>query len=335
MRARPHPLRFPLIPLACALGLLACAPTARAAGFDPLPAHDLHPFALVHGVPADVGARLLAPGESRARVSLEAASHFLIQEKGDERLVLDGETHRLGVTYRMRAHTVEWGIEVPYVRHSSGFLDGLVEEWHEALGMPQSGRDALPRDRLRFFYARGSRALVDLRDATGGVGDVRLLAAWPLVQRERLATSLRASLKLPTGDAGRLLGSGAADLALSLAAGCGRCGARRGWHAHGGAILLGRGDVLREHQRSVAFFGGAGVGWRVLPAVVLKGELRARTPLYRDTAVRALDRTALQLILGGRWALGPDVLLDVAVTEDVRVETAPDVGFLLGLTARF
>src|SRR5690606_33387262 len=114
----------------------------------------------------------------------------------------------------------------------SGFLDGLVEEWHEALGMPQSGRDALPRDRLRFFYARGSRALVDLRDATGGVGDVRLLAAWPLVQRERLATSLRASLKLPTGDAGRLLGSGAADLALSLAAGCGRCGARRGWHAH-------------------------------------------------------------------------------------------------------
>lgn len=335
MRACLHLLRFLLIPLACALGLLACAPAARAGDFEPLPALDLHPLALIHGVPASAGARLLAPGETRVRLSLEAASHFLMQENAGERLVLDGETHRIALTYRVGTRAGEWGVEVPYLRHSGGFLDSLVEGWHDAFGLPQSGRDAFPRDRLRFFYVRDGQTRVELQEAAGGVGDVRLLAAWPLARRERLETSLRASLKLPTGDAGALLGSGAPGAALFLAADCGRCAARWGWNATAGAIALGRGEVLPERQRSSAFFGGAGIGWRALPALVLKAELRARTALYRDTAVRALDRTALQLILGGSWALGKTAVLDLAITEDVRVETAPDVGFLLSLRAGY
>lgn len=320
--------------IACALGLL-CSPCAAANAFDPLPALDLNPLTQIHGLPAFHGARLLPAGRAQLRIDLEAASHFLLQRNARETLMLDGETHRAGITLRYGTASGEWGIAIPYVRHSAGFLDSLVEGWHETFGLPQSGRDQAPEDRLQFLYRRDGETRVGLESATGGVGDVRLFGAWPLAPEQPVALAVRASLKLPTGEARHLHGSGAPDLALWLAAGCRDCAGAWGWNASAGVLVLGNGDVLPELQRSVALFGGAGLGWRILPRIVLKSELRGHTSLYRDSGIRALDRSALQLILGGSWHIAPDAMLDLAVTEDVRVETVPDVGFLLGVSLRF
>lgn len=334
MRAR---LRFDGLSLAraaCALGLLWSS-CAGADAFDPLPALDLHPLTRIHGLPAYHGARLLGPGRGQVRVALQAASHFLMQRSARELLALDGETHWTSVTLRYAGAGAEWGIEIPYVAHSGGFLDSLVENWHRAFGLPRSGRDQAPRGRLDFLYRRDGETRFALERASRGLGDVRLLAAWPLARERSRALALRASLKLPTGEAHELRGSGAADLALWLAAGCGECAAAWGWHASAGVLVLGRGELLPELQRPLAAFGAAGVGWRAAPALVLKAGLRGHTPLYRDSGLRALDRTALRLILGASWRLARRTTLDLAVTEDARIETAPDVGFLLSLGVGF
>jgi len=43
----------------------------------------------------------------------------------------------------------------------------------------------------------------------------------------------------------------------------------------------------------------------------------------------------LQIVIGGSVFFTEDVYLDLAITEDLIVETAPDVGFILALVAKF
>lgn len=310
--------------------------SSGADAFDPLPTYNQNPFALIYGLPSPDAPRLIGRGELHARVTLESASHFYSAGDASEQLVIDGETHRTAVTIKYGSGTAEWGIEVPYLSHSGGFMDSFIDGWHDFFGLPDGGRAAAVRDELRYVYARDGTDRLRLTQAARGVGDARLLAAWP-VAGGNTDMAVRASLKLPTGDAAELRGSGAADFALWVASGCAaaRCGGAWRWNANAGALALGRGDVLPDQQRRLAAFGGIGGGWRAWRAIVLKAELRAHTPFYDGTQLAPLGTSALQLILGGSFDLPADTVIDVAVSEDIRVNTAPDVSFLFSVRARF
>lgn len=325
--------RRPLLAL-----LTALAPAAACAdAFDPLPTYNQNPLTQIYGLPAFDAPRLLPPGELQTRISFEAGSFFFMEQRDAETLTLDGEAHRSALTVKYATPGGEWGIEIPYLSHSGGFLDSFIEGWHEALGLPDGGREAAPRDLLRYIYTRNGTDLVRITDRTGGIGDVRLLAGWALPAADTADLSLRVSLKLPTGDAAQLHGSGAADLAAWLSAGCAaaRCTGAWRWNAAAGALVLGRGDVLPEQQRRFAAFAGVGAGWRAWEPVVLKAELRAHSALYRGTELAPLGKTAMQLILGGTWIVNKETALDVAVSEDIRVHTAPDVSMLVSLRTSF
>lgn len=312
-------------------------PALSAAGpFDPLPTVNQSPFAQLYGLPGPASPRLLERGAIQARVTFEAASHFFSAGNGTERLTLDGETHRTAVTVKYRSETAEWGLEIPYLSHSGGFLDSFIEGWHDFFGLPDGGRPETARDQLRYVYARDGTDRLRLTRPTHGIGDVRLLAGWPLSVGQT-DVALRASLKLPTGDTAALHGSGAPDFAAWASAGCAsaHCTGRWGWNASAGALVLGRGDVLRDQQRRLAAFGSLGGGWRAWPAIVLKAELRAHTAFYDDTGLAPLGSTAWQLVMGGTWLLRGETTLDIAVSEDIRVDTAPDVSFLLSVRTHF
>lgn len=317
--------------------LTALAPAVYADAFDPLPTYNQNPFTQIHGFPAFDAPRLLGPGERQVRVSFEAASYFFVEQRGAEALTLDGETHRSAITVKSGTSDGEWGIEIPYLSHSGGFLDSFIEGWHETFGLPDGGREAAPRDLLRYIYARNGAELIRITDRTGGIGDVRLLAGWALPAGDAIDASLRAMLKLPTGDAEQLHGSGAADLAAWINAGCSAaaCAGAWRWNVTAGALALGRGDVLPEQQRRFAVFAGAGAGWRAWTQIVLKAELRAHSALYRATDLAPLGKSAAQLILGGTWNVHKSTALDIAVSEDIRVETAPDVSVLVSLRTSF
>lgn len=326
-------------PILTIFALLIAAP-AEADPFDPLPTYNQSPFAQLYGLPNPGAARLLDGGKVQTRVTLEAASHFISAGTATEQLLLDGETHRVAVTIKYGSGygsgAAEWGVEIPYLSHSGGFLDSFIEGWHDFFGLPEGGRPETARDQLRYVYQRSGSERLRLTRATRGVGDVRLLAAWALPAPETDVV-LRASLKLPTGNAGELRGSGAADLAVWVAAGCAprHCTGAWRWNTSAGALALGRGDVLPEQQRRLAAFGSFGGGWRAWSSIVLKAELRAHTALYRDTELAPLGSTAWQLTLGGTWIVGRETMIDVAVSEDIRVDTAPDASFLLSLRTHF
>jgi hypothetical protein len=328
-----------IIRIACA-ALLTIASISSYADedFDPFPTSDRSPFAQIYGLPALEGPRLLPPSKYSVRLTYEAANHFIASSSEQEFLFLDGETHRTTLAVHYGTAFGEWGIEMPYVSHSGGFMDSFIENWHSTFGFPNGGRELFPRNQISYLYQRRGVDRVQLTQSTDGMGDVQLLGGWRLPSgKTRWDTALRASLKLPTGDASTLTGSGAADVAVWLTAGCALayCPPKVRWNFSGGLLAVGRGDVLPELQRRAAAFGGATLGWQIWQPLVLKAEFLFHTPFYRGSDLRLLQATPAQLLLGGTVKLGSSTAFDVAIAEDINVRTAPDVTLVVNLRTSF
>lgn len=315
--------------------LLGTASVATPLELAPFRVTNQSPLVQIFGLPPAAGGQTLTAGASELLLGLDVASHFTEDTRGRETIVLDGETYRLALALRYGlAGGVEVGAEIPWVSHDGGFLDGFIEGWHDFFGLPQGGRDRASRNQLLFQYGEDGTEELRLDESADGLGDIRLTAAWPLVQQSSAAAALRASLKLPTGDSDRLLGSGSTDLALWLT---GDRTYPSAWgefalYGSGGVLLLSDGDILPGRQRNLAGFATAGGGWRPLDWLAFKLQFDGHTPLY-DSDLTELGES-LQLTVGGTLDWG-NTALDIGVGEDLVVDSAPDVLFHLALRTRF
>ena len=210
--------RWRCLSLACLLALFAVwsgPASAEEPGWrdvaTPLRLVNLNPFHLMYGVPSAYGARVLAPGSSEVIASMDMASHLRRGIGDSEQVLIDGETYRQALALRYGFQPGwEFLLEVSAVSHSRGHFDGFIENWHDFFGLPQSGRDTEPRNRLEMVYVRDGEALVDIDDGVSSLGDMTLGVGYALpstiLANDGLV--LRSALKLPTGDEGALAGSG-------------------------------------------------------------------------------------------------------------------------------
>lgn len=331
------------MPLGTALmiGCVLSSVPALAVDVTPFYSFNQSPLVQIYGLPALGNARVLDPDQTRIQLAVSLASHFTSGTTADEEISFDGETHRTTlIVQRGLGHGMEWGIELPQVSQRGGFLDNAVDGWHDLFNLPDGGRPQATRNQMSYRYQRYGQTRIHITQPDSGVGDLRLTGARQLSgdsERGGHDLALRTSLKLPTGDSGALLGSGGTDLALWLSAGCGQAVCSGDWGRYGGAGVLwvGRGKVLPEMQQHVVAFGSAGISWRATGNVSLKAQLDAHTTFYRDTQLRQLGSASAQVVLGGTWALSRQTAMDLALTEDIVVNTAPDVGFLLALRHHF
>ncbi|MGI9305554.1 MAG: DUF3187 family protein, partial [Gammaproteobacteria bacterium] len=196
-------------------------------------------------------------------------------------------------------------------------------------GLPQGNRLRQPRNRLLFSYSVDGEQRVLIDRATSGLGDIAVSAGKQLVYNETAAASLWTSLKLPTGSSDKLTGSGGVDVGLW---GAGSRQLARNWYVYGrlGALLLQRGDVAPSEQSGQVGFGTLGTSFRPWRWLTLRVQADGNTSFYEDTNTRALS-DALQLASGVSIRIGAHWGLDFAVAEDVKVESAPDVHFHVGL----
>jgi len=320
--------------LVCAGLIGADAGLTDAALDEPLSLSNRQPLVQIFNPPGARGGEVLAAGQSRWRLAYDVANNFSTSRRDDEAIVLDGETQRLelGAGIGLGGRW-EVGVALPLIRHDGGGLDGFIEHWHSFWGLPDGDRPDYPRDRLRYRYSRDGRNALDFQHSTSGIGDLQVNAAYSLHRDERTAVALAATLSAPTGDADKLTGAGAAHLSLALAA------TRNDLFGSGltatgniGTLWLDRGEVLDDRQKRSVLFGSAGVSWAPGVHWRLKAQLDAHTAFYRSD-LRELGAGSVQLLLGGSVRLGPRWLLDVAVSEDLAVDTAPDVALQLALRA--
>jgi hypothetical protein len=93
--------------------------------------------------------------------------------------------------------------------------------------------------------------------------------------------------------------------------------------------------VLRDQQRTFVGFGTFGLGWAPADWIAFKAQVDANTAYFSDSALPELGVGAVQLVVGGTLGLGDGTALDLGVTEDILVNSAPDVGFHFALRQRF
>ena len=294
---------------------------------DSFPIRNHNPFLQIFGLPAFQTGELVEPGRLEFGISYDMANDADDADRLTERLIIDAESQVLSVTLRRRVgERFEFGVDVPYVRHSEGFLDSVIYNFHNLVGLPNSNRDG-PEDQYRLFFEKEGTVLFDTGTPTSGLGDIQLSAAMKLGK-----ATLRAAVKAPTGDSDKLTGSGATDLSLGLYGGSVTSFFDRdlGYSGFVGVLALGEGDVMTELQRSAAPYGGAALRWQATQRLALATQLYVQGP-YFNINLDELGGTTFQLAFGADFRLRR-TLLRLAIVEDIAAGAAPD--FALHLSFR-
>lgn len=331
-----------LLGLMTLIMIIAASPS-RALDLIPFQVRNLSPTALVHGLSIAETPNLLQAGTVTANTRFDLANHATLNTHdslnagGGESIHLDGETYvaTLGVRYGI-TDQLQVGIDLPWVWHSRGVMDGFINDWHDFFGFPNGDRDTLKNDQLDYLYTRDGEERLRRQDEVDGVGDLRLQLAWQFKRTDQSAFTLQAQAKAPTGDAHKLTGSEAWDLSLALSSqrdfplGDGR-GALWGGV---GVSWLGDGEVLAEDVEDFAANGWLGAGWSPLEWLALKVQIDSHSALY-DSDLGELGEPAVILTMGGALALGENTLLEIGVGEDLNVNASPDVTFHLNLAYSF
>lgn len=317
------------------MSLLAFALAAPvSASTAPLHDHDNGPLTGYFGIPDSTeGSNLLPAGNSSWDLLLTTSSHSLFDERLGERVLLDGETKRIELTYR-RGLSARWeiGFELPYLWHESGGLDQLVDTWHEFIALEGGFRASQAQDQLDFRYADASGPLLNFSRNSNGIGDIRLIAGYRPFADSRPGFAIRLGLKLPTGDSSELLGSGGTDLSLGIA---GDAPALFGLTGLSGfyrlsTVLVGEPELLGDRYRDVIGHASLGFGYILGSSVELRLQGALRTAAY-DSAVEVLGDPSGTLTFGGIIRLTDRLRLSIAVGEDVKVRSAPDVTLQMSL----
>lgn len=325
------------------LSVVVAGLPASVAAMDIIPfqSSNQSPLIRVFGLPAIGSASVVPAGRFEETLTSDVTNSFATDSSGTEAVMLDGETYRFNLAVRYGiAPGLQIGIDIPYLAEGGGILDGFIEDFHDTFGLPQGDRKSFPRNRLLYQYSNNGATKVLVNDGSNGIGDIRLSGAWQLHRGDTespLAVALHASIKLPTGNSNRLFGSGSTDFALWLTA-SDDCQLPLGHltvYAAAGGMALTDGDVLTDQQRNLAAFGSLGFGWSPLNWLALKVQADAHTSFYTGSTLRQVNSGSVQLVSGGTIGFGDKTFLDLGVSEDVLVATAPDVVFHLALRHRF
>lgn len=307
---------------------------ATAAVAEPLPDPDNGALTgIFHFPDSTEGGRFVAPGSHSVSIDAITSSHATEGIIGNESLSLDGETTRLELGFRYAlSERIELGIDVPYVWHSSGALDALIDGWHETFGLPEGpSRRAQAQDQLRFRYQDPLGERISIDRSSHGIGDTRLIAGWRLSHRTNGSTAMRFGVTLPTGNTADLHGSGGVNVSVGIA------GDRHelfGLEKLNGfyrlnAIHIGEPDLLADRYNEFIGQVAMGVGYQLTRGVELAVQGMARSATY-DSEFDILGETSATVTFGGNIRLSDDYLLTLAVAEDIKVRSAPDVSFQIG-----
>jgi hypothetical protein len=300
------------------------------------PVRTHNPFLQVYGLPPFQAGTLVGDGEFRYNIGLDIANHADAGQSDTESIVIDGESYYLTVSFRHGlTHWLEVGFDLPLVAHSSGFLDGPIESWHDFWGMSNSKRRG-PNNQLQFNYDNQMSGNYELTSRPSGIGDLQLTAAVPLVKANAqgdLAFSVRSSVKLPSGNDDKLLGSGAVDVSLGIYASNVAIFSGRDLRYSGfaGVLLPGDGDLFPDLQRSSVAFGGAAAAWQWTNKFSIVGQLYAQDS-YLNSDLDELGGSSVQLTLGGIYRLpAKRMSLAFAIVEDVFSDATTDFALHFGV----
>lgn len=242
----------------------------------------------------------------QALLTAEAAVSNFIERTpitGGWELDLDLELWRIAFAARFApVQGLDVGVELPLLRFDAGFLDGVVDGWHDALGVPGGRRDSLPSDRFSYRVAPALVPRMDLDPVPIGLGDatvdlrLRLLDGGELAAGPRPTLALQVASKLPTGSPQAGLGSGAPDFGAWLLLEHG--GQVLALHASLGLIVQGPARLLADLQVPVVLSWMAAGEVRLAPPLSLVVQVHGASPRWEGLLASNETGVSLDLAIG-------------------------------------
>lgn len=307
---------------------------APAQADEPLYVKNLSPVTGLLGLPSQRAADSESPGRFAAAVHSSVANIYVRDGNSNEFLNLDGEVLRFALDLRYGlADNWDLQLEVPWLEHSGGDLDQVIDDWHDLWGMPDGGRSDVPRDLLNYQYATaGGGFLLDSSDS--GLGDITLALNYAFFRGDEGVASLGLGYKFGTGDDDQFLGSGGDDLFIALRfSGAHRSDLPLRWHGQLGYLRAGDSNLLQGFQEQNLWFAGLAIDWLVSEHWSLLAQLDSNAA-PTDSQLTAMGDPAVTLAGGVRWRFARGWSVDLSLVEDIAVETAPDVTFQASLRYR-
>lgn len=306
--------------------LVFCALSANAApAFEgPLGVSNSHPLLFAAGSPSLSEARC----RSRVDVNFTYSSTFLLESSSRWDLGIDLEAALLEIRARvLLAKTLEASVEVPVMSYNSGFLDGFLESYHDALGFPDYGRSLRPHNDFLLSVSRDGNPVVRGEAGGTGLGDVRIGLKKALYTGDPYV-SVRGYLSLPTGDSDKGFGSGSLQSGAAVLVDK-ALGRRVMAYLNAGYAITDELKALEDVPLKDYAFGGAALEWRAWDGAALIAQFFIQGSPFGDTGVDNIDDPPSVLAFGGRFRVGEAQAVEFSFSEDPTTSGAPD--FMVGL----
>ncbi len=130
--------------------------------------------------------------------TLSISNTLNVESRGQESLLVDGESHTLRLTYEDALYqSWRFRFTVPIINDSGGFLDSTIDHWHRWFGFNPGNRPFYPQNQLVYSYS--GRGSVDLTQPQTSLGDISGELGWYPIDDAHRTVSLWGGLEAPTG----------------------------------------------------------------------------------------------------------------------------------------
>ncbi|MGH1428244.1 MAG: DUF3187 family protein [Arenicella sp.] len=294
------------------------------------------PVSIGLGLPKTLSSSPVAVGETAFDINVGIKSNANDAGSDTETLLLDGETQSLdlGVSYGLTERLLV-DAQLSYIKHSSGNLDGLIQNWHDLFGLDEGDRPLFERDSFLYAYSQNDQDYA-LAEPSSGISDLRIGLGYAVNQHWVDNMMMRLGLSLPTGDKEKLTGSDKIDIDLGVyMSGRGLQHWRRlGWHANISYLWIGDDESLGIRTKKGTWFNSFGAYWAINSRWTAKSQIDSHGAMF-ESAISELNRSASELTFGLAYQSTKVGLIEVYFSEDITVNRSADFSFGISSKVNF
>lgn len=259
----------------------------------------------------------------------------------------DGEFSRLDLRAAIGlGHQIEVSVDLGGMYRSGGYLDGFIENFHDAFGITQARRLNYPNNRLHVETSAANNEAVWLDDSQAGVGATNpviavkygLIAPNQQLQAARLqinmpTVSADLALKLPIGSIKRQFATKRVTILADIALEQPVLSWMRVYVTYGLMLSPGIAPFYGMPMSEVQKFISLALVFRVGPDWSLVVQYLNQDGAIENALYTPMERTTHEFGLGAKWAPWHNnaYVIEAGLIENtVHDANTPDFGFTLG-----
>ena len=289
------------------------------------------PLVIKNGFPlyAAIGSPSLisAEPENSFDINFSYSSTCAVKSSSDWYYGIDLETAVTDIQFkRLAGKGTELGVDIPVIRYGPGFADGAIESYHDLIGMHNAyGRNDRPRNQFLLQVTHDGEVVVQGDPGKTALGDMMVEVKQALYDnRETTIVSVHAFVNLPTGDADAGLGSGKANGGIGVLLNE-KLRSDIMLYVNAGIGLIDKLEAMQEIPLKNYYYGGVGLEWLYSKSLSLDVQIFAQSSPFPKSGVDFIDEPSMLGSFGGRYKIGEQSSLGIAVTEDPDTAGAPDI----------